>query len=180
MTDYAAFLRGMNVGGHRIKNGELRSLFEALGFSEVGTFRASGNVLFSAPRKPLAELTAKIEEGLRASLGYGVPTYLRTAGEVRAIAEHQPFPAAQIAASAGKLQVALLTKRPTADARKEVLAMAGDQDKLTLTERELYWLPSGGILDSALDLEAIAKLLGPTTTRTKGTIEQIAAKHFAD
>ena len=43
MPRYAAFLRGINVGGHRVKNTELRALFEAMGFADVHTFRASGN-----------------------------------------------------------------------------------------------------------------------------------------
>ena len=45
--------------------------------------------------------------------------------------------------------------------------------------RELYWLPSGGVLDSPLDMTSIARVLGQTTIRTKGTVEQIAAKHLA-
>jgi uncharacterized protein (DUF1697 family) len=180
MSRYAAFLRGMNVGGHRIKNDELGSLFEGLGFSEVATFRASGNVIFSAAHEPVAELTARIEAGLEGALGYAVPTYLRTAGEVQAIAAHEPFTSAQLQASAGKLQVTLLLTKPTAPILKQVLALATEQDQLALAERELYWLPSGGILDSALDLKAIGALLGPTTVRTKGTVEQIAGKHFAD
>jgi uncharacterized protein (DUF1697 family) len=170
----------MNVGGHRIKNDELRSLFEALGFIEVATFRASGNVIFSAAREPVAELTAQIEAGLEASLGYAVPTYLRTADEVQAIAALEPFTSTQIEASAGKLQVTLLLAKPTAAIRKQVLGLATERDQLALAERELYWLPSGGILDSALDLKAIGALLGPTTVRTKGTVEQLAGKHFAD
>ena len=44
--------------------------------------------------------------------------------------------------------------------------------------RELYWLPRGGISESDLDLKALDAALGPTTIRTKGTIDQIAAKHF--
>ena len=46
-------------------------------------------------------------------------------------------------------------------------------------KRELFWLPSGGTLESALDRQALDKLLGPTTMRTKGTVEQLAAKFFA-
>jgi hypothetical protein len=34
------------------------------------------------------------------------------------------------------------------------------------------------MLDSALDLQAIESLIDPSTRRTKGTIDQIAAKHF--
>ena len=41
MPRYAAFLRGINVGGHRLTNDELRAHFEALGLREVRVFRAS-------------------------------------------------------------------------------------------------------------------------------------------
>ncbi len=182
MSEYAAFLRGMNVGGHRISNGELGRCFEELGFRDVGTFRASGNVIFAADAavKPLVEMTARIEAGLAASLGYEVPVFLRTASEVRAIAAHQPFLTPTIEASKGKPQVAMLSAKPAAKARKEVLALASDEDRLAFGDRELHWLPSGGILDSALDFKLIGQLLGPMTTRTKGTIEQVAAKYFAD
>jgi uncharacterized protein (DUF1697 family) len=44
---------------------------------------------------------------------------------------------------------------------------------------QLYWLPSGGISESELDLNAIGATLGLTTMRTKGTIDQITAKHFS-
>jgi hypothetical protein len=57
--------------------------------------------------------------------------------------------------------------------------MSSDEDRLAIEGRELYWLPSGGMLESSLDLDAIDALLGRSTRRTKGTIEQIVAKHFA-
>jgi uncharacterized protein (DUF1697 family) len=181
MSGYAAFLRGINVGGHRIASAELRARFEELGFGEVSTFRASGNVVFAASTpEPIAGMAARIEAGLAASLGYEVPVFLRTATEVRAIAAYEPFPQPLIEASQGKLQVAMLSERPTGRVRKEVLALATDEDRLALGDRELHWLPSGGILDSALDFKVIGKLLGPMTTRTKGTVEQLAAKYFAE
>ena len=57
--------------------------------------------------------------------------------------------------------------------------MSTDADRLAIERRELYWLPEGGMSDSELDLKAIAAALGPTTIRTKGTIDQIAAKYLA-
>ena len=43
---YVAFLLGINVGGHRkIKMSDLRTLFEKMGFSNVKTVLASGNVI---------------------------------------------------------------------------------------------------------------------------------------
>jgi hypothetical protein len=58
--------------------------------------------------------------------------------------------------------------------------MATAADRLAISARELYWLPSGGILDSALDTKAIAAVLGQGTMRTKGTIDQLVAKYFAE
>jgi hypothetical protein len=58
-----------------------------------------------------------------------------------------------------------------------VLALATDEDQLAIADRELFWLPSGGTIDSELDLKAIDRALGKGTQRTMGTIEQIAAKH---
>ena len=78
MERYVAFLRGMNLGKRRIKNEELRAEFEALGFEDVATFRASGNVIFAAPRQSEGALTKTIERGLGEALGYEVPVFLRS------------------------------------------------------------------------------------------------------
>jgi uncharacterized protein (DUF1697 family) len=175
---YVAFLRGINLGGRRIKNDELRLRFEELGFGGVSTFRASGNVIFSARREKSEAIVALLEEGLEGSLGYGVPVFLRSAAEVVEIAEYVPFDPDLVEPSAGKLQVTMLLEAPAAKAREQVLAMGTDEDRLAICGRELYWLPSGGILDSRLDTKAIDGALGLATQRTKGTIDLIAAKHF--
>jgi uncharacterized protein (DUF1697 family) len=177
MERYVAFLRGMNLGKRRIKNDELRAEFETLGFADVATFRASGNVVFRADSKSESALTKTIEAGLGDALGYEVPVFLRSCAEVAAIAAADPFAPKQVASSKGKLQVSLLLKKPSAAARKKVLALASDEDPLELSGRELYWLPSGGLLESDLDLKAIEAAVGSDTRRTMGTIEQIAAKY---
>ena len=179
MCRYAAFLRGINVGGHRVKNSELGALFEAMGLADVYTFRASGNVIFRSDSEQPSELSERIEAALEQSLGYGVPTFLRSAEEFHQIALAEPFAAEHVEASAGRLQVAMLDAPPAASVRKQVLALASDDDRLAFGERELYWLPSGGMLESALELKLIEQLLGPMTLRTKNTIEQIAARHFS-
>ena len=180
MAEYAAFLRGVNVGkAHRVGSAELRACFEELGLRNVATFRTSGNVVFDAAGEAVDELGARIEAGLEAALGYEVAVFLRTADELLAIAGREPFRSAQVDGSKGKLQVALLVGKPTAAARKSVLALATEDDALAFGDRELYWLPSGGTQESELDLKAIGKLLGLTTMRTKGTIDQMAAKYFA-
>src|SRR4029077_19756102 len=51
LARYVAFLRGINVGGNRVlKMDDLRKAFESLGFKDVKTVLASGNVMFDAPR----------------------------------------------------------------------------------------------------------------------------------
>lgn len=173
-----AFLRGMNLGGRRIKNDELRSEFEALGLADVACFRASGNVVFGTDGGDEGALTSRIEAGLEGSLAYEVPVFLRGATELLSIAASEPFEASLVAASKGKLQVILLLDAPTDTQRRDALSLATDEDRLVIDGRELYWLPSGGMSESELDLKAIGAALGLTTIRTKGTIDQIAAKHF--
>jgi uncharacterized protein (DUF1697 family) len=123
-------------------------------------------------------MSAKIEKALESALGYDVGVFLRSAAQLAEIAEFQPFKPAQVDASKGKLQVSMLSDKPSAAKRKQVLALATDDDRLVFGKRELYWLPSGGTLESTLDRKAIDKLLGPTTMRTKGTVEQLTAKFF--
>jgi uncharacterized protein (DUF1697 family) len=173
---YAAFLRAVNLGrNRRVSGAELCAIFEELGLEDVATFRTSGNLVFDAPR----DMTAQLEKALESTLGYDVGVFLRTADELREIASHKPFKPAETEASKGKLQVSMLSEKPSAAKRKQVLALATEDDLLAFGKRELYWLPSGGTMESALDRKAIDRLLGPTTMRTKGTVEQLAAKFFA-
>jgi len=181
MTGYAAFIRGINLAKRRrVSGADLRAHFEDLGFEDVATFRTSGNVVFSGDREALATLTARIDKGLTAALGFGVVTFLRTARDVRALAAEQPFSAKDVDASDGKLQVMLLQRKPPAGVQRKVLALATDSDALAFGRRELFWLPSGGTMQSDLDLDAIGRALGTATMRTKGTIDALAAKYFAD
>ena len=177
MGHYVAFLRGMNLGNRRIKNDELRAHFEATGVEEVSTFRASGNVIFATPKREAeAKLGERVEAELAQRLGYEVPVFLRSEEEIAAVAAHKPFAAAEVKRSKGKLQVSFLRKMPSAAGKKKALALLTDADLLAIEGRELYWLPSGGISESDLDLKAIDAALGVGTMRTMGTVEQIAAK----
>jgi uncharacterized protein (DUF1697 family) len=174
---YVAFLRGMNLGNRRIANEELRRHFAEMGLEEVETFRASGNVVFATPKGEVeGKLAQRVEGELGERLGYEVPVFLRSIEEVAAIAAREPFDAEAVK-SKGKLQILLLAKRPTAAVKKKALGLASEEDRLAIEGRELYWLPSGGIGESDLDLKAINAALGAGTMRTMGTIAQIAAKH---
>ena len=176
MPVWVAFLRGMNIGDRRVKNDELCACFEAMGFERVSAFLASGNVVFDSGRRSAANLEDQIEQGLSERLGYDVPTFVRSAVAVTEIASIQPFLEASVAASAGNLQVALLSTRPTVSDRKSALAMATPDDSLVIDGREMYWLPKNNISDSDLNLNNLGKILGPMTIRTRRTLVRLTTK----
>src|SRR5271157_3382159 len=97
MTRYIALLRAINVGGHVVKMDALRGLFESLGFSNVETFIASGNVLFETNSN--SNLEKKIESKLHTALGYDVATFIRTDAELKAIANYKAFAQSQLNAA---------------------------------------------------------------------------------
>jgi uncharacterized protein (DUF1697 family) len=178
VSRHVAFLRGINLGAkRRASSAELRAAFEAAGFESVATFRTSGNVVFDAAGgADEGEIAARAEAALVEALGFEVRVVLRSAREAKAIAAHEPFPPRVVAATEGRLQTILMARRPTPAARKRVLAMASEDDRLAMRGRELYWLPTAGTQGSGLDQEALGAALGLVTVRTKGTIEQLAAK----
>jgi uncharacterized protein (DUF1697 family) len=170
VATYAAFLRAINVGGRRITGTELCAPFsEAMGFSDVASFRASGNVIFSAPRKPPE---ARVENGLEEALGYQVAAFLRSRAEMLELAAMEPFE------PGAKYHVMFLKRLPSPAIRRDVLAHGTDDDSLAFGPRELCWRPRGRMMESELDLKAVGKLVGSNTMRTNGTVEQIAAKWF--
>ena len=175
MNRYVAFLRGLNLGRRRIKNPELCAAFEDIGFTNVAAYLASGNVIFDADEADPDVVAGSIEDGLRASLCYEVPTFLRSADELRAIAGYAPF-ADVTEERTGKMQVAMVRDKVDESARVSVLELSNDADLLEIVGRELYWWPKGNFLDSELDLKVVEGILGPVTIRTKGTVERLAKK----
>jgi len=83
----------MNLGIAWIKMDELRAHFEAMNFTAVETFIASGNVIFETRMKVTAKLADTIQRHLHTALGYEVDTFIRTRAELAAIAAFQPFSA---------------------------------------------------------------------------------------
>lgn len=92
MPGYIAFLRAINVGRHNtVKMDFLRHLFQSLGFSNVETFIAGGNVMFETTSKNAQALEREIEESLRQALGYAVTTFIKTGTELAAIDNYKPL-----------------------------------------------------------------------------------------
>ena len=91
MARYVAFLRAINVGGHVVKMDVLRAAFDELGFENVETFIASGNVIFDTREKDIPAVERRIEQALQSTLGYEVATFIRSLEEVAGIARYRPF-----------------------------------------------------------------------------------------
>ena len=92
MTQYAAFLRAVNVAGTgKLPMADLRAIGEACGFAKVRTFIASGNLLFASDQSE-GDVKAALEEKLAAYAGKPVPVLVRTSSEIAAIIASNPFP----------------------------------------------------------------------------------------
>lgn len=173
MTKYIAFLRAINVGGHNVKMTELKTLFESLGFSNVETFIASGNVIFETTATDTVKLEKKIEALLKEALGYEVFTFLRTPGEVAAIAKYKPFKTKGEA-----LNVAFITEPLDDLPIQKLLALKNEIDDFHVHGREIYWLRQIKPAESKFSNMVLEKTIGRRATiRGINTIQKMAEKY---
>ena len=163
---YVAFLKGINLGGHTLKMKDLVGHLEALGFSAVETFIASGNAIFEATGK-VAELEERIEAHLKKELGWGASTFLRTLPELAKVVEHQPF-----AGEEGTVYVGFAKKNLAADALD---AMQGDLAEFAVHGREFYWLSREPMSQTKITTARLEKALASEVTMRNSTTRSIAS-----
>jgi uncharacterized protein (DUF1697 family) len=163
---YVAFLGGINVGGHRVMMERLRDEFADLGYTDISTFIASGNVIFTAPnRRNHAE---RIAEHLARELGWPAPTWVRTAADVVAAVDIRPF---GTIADGDTHMVAFCTS----DVGHDIEQLNSDLDRFEPHGNDLHWLIHGNLMDSAVTLKALAKAIGqPCTTRNMKSLAKLA------
>lgn len=175
-TQYVAFLRAINVGGHVVKMTDLKKIFEGLRLSDVATLIASGNVIFRSSAKDTGKLQKQIERGLQEALGYPVATFLRTTREVAAVAEHQPFDKRAVEGST--LYIGFLPAPPSHEAAKQVTGFRTETDEFHVAGRELYWLCRTNMSDSRFNYAVLEKAVKMSATfRNATTIRRLAAKY---
>ena len=178
MTRYFAFLRAINVGGHTVKMDVLRQLFESMGFANVETFIASGNVIFETKSKNTETLEKQIETSLRKSLGYEVATFLRSDSELSAVADYQPFAPAKIE-SAAALNVAFLKNPLAEESIQKLTTLRTDIDDFHAHGREVYWLCRKKQSESTFSNAVFEKTLKLSSTlRGVNTIQKMAEKYL--
>jgi len=173
---YVAFLRAINVGGHIVKMDALKKSFIRLGFEDVDTFIASGNVLFSSRSKDTAKLERQIGAQLQKDLGYEVATFVRTADEVVAVAAYQAFSAKAIEAAVAH-NVGFLSAAMTDEGRVALEKLASAVDVFHVNQREWYWLSQGRQSESVISNAAIERALKVRSTlRGMNTIIRLAGR----
>jgi len=159
---YVALLRGINVGGkNKLPMKDLAALFAAVGCADVQTYIQSGNVLFRTPKAP-ATLRAAIERAVMGRFGFRVPVVLRTAGELRDVANKNPF----LAAGAGieTLHVSFLAELPAASRVAVLDPNRSSPDEFAVRGRDVYLHLPHGVAKTKLTNAYFDATLGTVST----------------
>jgi uncharacterized protein (DUF1697 family) len=165
MTDYVALLRAVNVGGTgKLSMANLRRLAEALGFGQVRTHIASGNLLFSTDMEE-ATVKALIEERLAEHMGKAVPVFVRSAAEMVSVVAVDPFPDAH----RSRHLVYFLDAAPPASTIAETRDV--QDERMALGVREIYIDYGDNIRHTRLKLPKTIVATG----RSINTVRKLAA-----
>ena len=176
MTKTIAFLRAINVGGRNVKMDTLQQIFVGMGFVNVETFIASGNVIFDTDVADRKTLEQKIEASLQDALGYRVDTFVRAVDDLTAVSTYHPFPTSELEGAV--LYIGFLAEPPGAEAVQNLQAFTSDIDSFHVHESEVYWLCRKTISQSKFTGAKLEKALGmPTTIRNQNTINRLIAKY---
>jgi uncharacterized protein (DUF1697 family) len=171
VTRYAAFLRGVNVGGVNLKMAEVAKAFEDAGFASVRTILASGNVLLES-RSGVEAVRKKAEKALRDTFGYDAWVLAYDIDTVAAISEAYPF---ERELEGHHSYVTFVTDEKVLDELAELAKDAGPHEKIKRGVGVVYWqVPKTGTLDTT-----IGKTMGKkrykssTTTRNLRTLDKV-------
>ena len=150
----------------------LRAAFGALGFEDVQTVIASGNVLFSASSGDAAALEQRIERHLERALGYPVVTFLRSPSQLAALVANEPYADRPPTAS---LYVGFLKSTLPGERRERAVALRSELDEVFVSEREVFWMCRTRSTDSTVSGARLEKALAaPATFRNVTTVRKLA------
>jgi uncharacterized protein (DUF1697 family) len=158
-------LRAVNLGGTSVlPMKQLSALCTKLGFANVRTCIASGNVVFATAMSQ-DEARTRLEEALAAHMGRPVDVFIRDANEMRSVMEGNPFPDAP----AAKVHVLFCASAVPAAVLQHVVAPDGEE--IALGARELYIHYPNGMGRSKLKLPSARDLVG--TARNMNTVRKL-------
>jgi uncharacterized protein (DUF1697 family) len=170
MTEYALFLRGINVGGNRkVTMADLRAYLKGLGFENVRTLLTSGNVLFTGTAE---DPTATLAAGLAERFGFKIGTLLRKQEEIMTMVRDDPFADVNMT-PATRAYVSFLAKPPVDERPGVINAHFQILQVTTATVYSVVELtPDWGTTESMAVLE---KRFGTDiTTRNWNTVHKLA------
>jgi len=175
-----ALLAGINVGGNRkVPMADLRALATKLGYSQVETYIASGNLVFRTTQTPV-ECEVALEAAIEKKLGFFVDVVVRTAAEWSALAKLDPL--APLSATQGSLAYLLLTKKPhLPTAVKAIRERAAAGERVEERPGALFIHYPKGAGTTKLSPAFLDKAAGSKVTarnwNTVLALEAMAAKH---
>src|SRR6478672_10761755 len=171
MTRYAAFLRGVNVGGVNLKMAAVAKALEEAGFTNVRTILASGNVLLES-RSGVDAVRKKAEAALRDTFGYDAWVLAYPIDTVATISKSFPF---ERGVEGHHSYVTFVTDEKVLDELAALGDDAGPDEKIERGKGVIYWqVPKTGTLDTT-----IGKTMGKkrykssTTTRNLRTVDKV-------
>lgn len=87
---FIVLLRGVNVGGNRkVQMKVLKEMIESLGYSNVSTYLNSGNLIFES-QEERQDVQKTVETALAKAYEFDIPILVKTAAEMKKIAEAIP------------------------------------------------------------------------------------------
>ena len=160
MATWVALLRAVNLGSrNKVPMARLREAMTGAGYDDVRTLIASGNIVFAASRKPPA---ADLEQLIAGEFGVTTTVILRSAAQIRKLADAKPFPR--------DAHVAFLARKPRTTKPLEGL------DRFELVGSDLVVHTPHGYADVQLSGAVIERALGiDATVRNWNTVEKLAA-----
>jgi len=181
MNSYVAFLRGINVGGNTIIGMEdLRKAFASVGFSNIRTVLASGNVVFETQETDHALLAEKIAHTLKKKFGFEIAVLIRAGEQIQALVASNPFAKTKGAAQIRQHITFLAPETEQGLKASQRLKIAG-LEIVRVSAGEVcgtVHITAGGGTPELMKL--LEKQFGKNiTTRTWNTVERIA-KLLAD
>jgi uncharacterized protein (DUF1697 family) len=164
-------LRGVNLGGRRLKMADLRSAVESLGHADVETYLQSGNVVFT-PARGGGDLGAGITRALADTVGMAVNVLTRTGAQMGKIVAANPYDREDPT----KVVVVFMAQAGDAAPARALDLAAFAPEGLTIKGTEIYLdLPSGQARSPLLDALGKKKVFGTAaTSRNWRTVQALA------
>ena len=174
MITYIAFLRGINVGGHKkIKMADLRLLLEGLGYKEVMTYIQSGNVIFNSLDEYRDKLENQISEAIKSHYGFDVPVLVKTRTEINKILDNNPYNDPEDLAS-NKIYFVLLQEIPRKEDIEATSAIIFENEKFNITPECVFLRCGLGAGKAKCNINFFeSKLKVSTTTRNYRTMTKL-------